>query len=212
MRLIQVTLPCGELTLEGMLHLPGSPAPYACVVVCHPHPLYGGDMENNLVVALCFTLCENEIAALRFNFRGTGRSEGSFGGGVAEQEDVKAAISFVASREDVDPAGIGLCGYSFGAIPSFLGLPPEQVQAIAAISPPISLSPLHGLKESSKPKLLISGSEDNFTPLQAFDAFFESLSKPKKRKVITGADHFWSGHEDKVAEVVSSFFVETLKI
>ena len=212
MRLIQVTLPCGELALEGMLHLPGSPAPYACVVVCHPHPLYGGDMENNIVVSVCYTLCENEIAALRFNFRGTGRSEGSFGGGVAEQEDVKAAVSFVASREDIDPEGIGLCGYSFGAIPSFLGLPPKQVQAIAAISPPLSLSPLHGLKEYSKPKLLISGSEDNFTPIQAADAFFESLSKPKKRKVITGADHFWSGYEGKVAEAVSSFFAEMLKI
>jgi alpha/beta superfamily hydrolase len=211
MRLIQVTFPCGELALEGMLHLPGSPAPYACVVVCHPHPLYGGDMENNIVVAVCYTLCEKEIAALRFNFRGTGRSEGSFGGGIAEQEDVKAAISFVASREEVDPAGIGLCGYSFGAIPSFLGLPPEQVQAMAAISPPLSLSPLYGLKESSKPKLLISGSEDNFTPIQDFDAFFESLSKPKERKVITGADHFWSGYEGEVGDSVSSFFAEMLR-
>ena len=212
MRLIQVTFPCGKLTLEGTLQIPGGSSSFPCVVVCHPHPLYGGDMENKVVVALCYSLWNAEIASLRFNFRGVGKSEGSFGGGVAEREDVNAAISFVASKEEIDQESIGLCGYSFGAIPSFLGAVSEQIQAAAAISPPLSLSPLYGLNEYSKPKLLISGSEDNFTPPQAFDAFFESLSKPKKRKVITGADHFWSGYEGKVAEVVSSFFAETLKI
>ena len=211
MRLIQVTIPCGELTLEGMLQVPGGSSPFPCVVVCHPHPLYGGDMENNVVVALCYALCESEIASLRFNFRGVGKSEGSFGGGVAEQEDVKAAISFVASREEVDAERIGLCGYSFGAIPSFLGALWEQIQAAAAISPPLSLSPLYGLKESSKPKLLISGGEDNFTPHQAFEAFFESLPEPKECQVIAGADHFWWGYEDEVGNSVSSFFVETLR-
>ncbi|MBE9502064.1 MAG: dienelactone hydrolase family protein [Chloroflexi bacterium] len=211
MKLIQVTFPCGQLTLEGVLHLPSGSAPFACVVVCHPHPLYGGDMDSNVVVAVCYALCEKGIAALRFNFRGAGGSEGSFGGGIAEREDVKAAISFVASREEVDLERIGLCGYSFGAIPSFLGALSEQIQAVAAISPPLALSPFYGLKECSKPKLLISGSEDNFTPSQTFEAFFESLPKPKEREVIAGADHFWWGHEHEVGEVVSSFFVKMLR-
>ncbi len=212
MRQTRATFPCGELTLEGMLHLPEGSAPFACVVVCHPHPLYGGDMENNVVLTVCHALCQKGIAALRFNFRGTGRSEGSFGGGTAEQEDIEAAISFVASREEVNPQRIGLCGYSFGAIPSFLSAPSEQVQAVAAISPPLSLSPLEGLKGYPKPKLLISGSEDNFTPQQAFEAFFESLPEPKEGEVIPGADHFWWNHEDEVGSRVSSFFAEMLKI
>lgn len=211
MRLIQVTIPCGELTLEGMLQVPGGSSPFPCVVVCHPHPLHGGDMENNVVIALCYALCEKEIASLRFNFRGVGKSEGSFGGGIAEREDVKAAIALVASREEVDPERIGLCGYSFGAIPSFLGALSEQIQAIAAISPPLALSPLYGLKEYSRPKLLISGSEDNFTSPQAFEAFFESLPKPKEHEVIDGADHSWEGHEDEVGERVASFFAQILR-
>ena len=211
MKLIQVTFPCGELTLEGVFHIPEGAAPFACVVVCHPHPLYGGDMDNNVVVAVCYALCKREVSALRFNFRGTGRSDGSFGGGIAEQQDVKAAISFVTSREEVDPNRIGLCGYSFGAIPSFLSSPPEQTRALAAISPPLSLSRLDGLRGCSKPKLLISGSEDNFTSVQAVEAFFESLPEPKKCELIARADHFWQGYEDEVGEGVSSFFTERLK-
>ena len=211
MKQTRVTFPCGKLTLEGILHLPQGAAPFACVVVCHPHPLYGGDMENNVVLAVCHALCQNGIAAFRFNFRGAGRSEGSFGGGIDEREDVKAAISFVASKEEVDPQRIGLCGYSFGTIPSFLGPLAGQVQAVTAISPPLSLSPLEGLEGYLKPKLLISGGEDDFTPRQAFEAFFERLPEPKERQVIIGADHFWWGHEEEVGDRVSSFFAEALR-
>ncbi len=205
-----VTFRCGQLTLEGILHLPEGSAPFACVVACHPHPLYGGDMENNVVLALCQALCQKGIAVFRFNFRGTGRSEGSFGGGVDEQEDVAAAISFVSSMADIDPKRIGLAAYSFGAVPSFSAAPPEEVQAVAAVSPPLSLSPLEGLGGYPKPKLLISGSRDNFTPLQRFEGFGQNLPEPKRYEVISGADHFWWGYEDEVGERVSSFFAEAL--
>ena len=92
----RVRFPCGQLTLEGVLHEVESPSPVPAVVICHPHPLYGGDMDNNVVVAVAMGLARDGIAALRFNFRGTGDSDGAFGGGIGEREDVSAALAFLA--------------------------------------------------------------------------------------------------------------------
>jgi hypothetical protein len=206
MKQIYVTFPCGELTLEGTYHMPEGVGPFPAVAVCHPHPLYGGSMDNNVVCAVCQALEARGIAALRFNTRGTGRSEGTFGGGVAEVEDVKAAIFFAASSEQVDPKRIGIAAYSFGAIISFSATPPEDVRAVAAISPPLVMAPLDGLKSYYGPKLLVSGDGDNFAPEQAFEGFCQSLPAPKEWEVIPGADHFWWGYEEEVGERVASFF------
>ena len=87
-----LTFQSGDLSLEGVLHLPAvTPAPG--VVVCHPHPQYGGDMENNVVVAACDWLADRACAALRFNFRGVGESDGAFDQGAGERDDVRAALA-----------------------------------------------------------------------------------------------------------------------
>ncbi len=211
MKEVHVTFPCGDLTLEGVCHLPEGSGPFAAVVVCNPHPFYGGAMDNHVVLAVCHALCERGIAAFRFNTRGVGQSQGSLGGGIAEQEDVKAAISFVASMEQIEPKVIGIAGYSFGAIPAFFATPAEEVQAVAAISPPLSVAPFEGLKNYSKPKLIISGSLDDFTPVQDLQRFGESLPEPKQCEVIPGAAHFWWGYVDQLAERVASFFANALK-
>ena len=210
MKEIRVTFPCGALTLEGVYHLPEDTGPFPAVVVCHPHPLYGGSMDNNVVYAVCQALCDKGIAALRFNTRGTGRSEGEFGGGTAEAEDVRAAIDFVASREDVDSGRIGIAAYSFGAIVSFSPTIPDEIQAVAAISPPLAMAPLEWLRSYRQPKLLVSGGGDNFTPEQAFEGFCQSLPAPKECEVIPGADHFWGGYEERLGEMVASFFASAL--
>lgn len=206
---VLVTFPCGDLTLEGILHLPPGQGPFPAVVVCHPHPLYGGSMDNNVVFAACHALCERGIVALRFNFRGVGRSEGNIGG-MGEFDDVIAAVSFVASMEEVDQDRVGVCGYSAGAIAAFSLPPQETVQAIAAISPPVSLGPLEGFRAFPRPKLIVSGSRDDFTPVEDLGRFVQSLPQPKQYEVISGADHFWWGYEEQVGERVSSFFAGAL--
>ena len=85
-----VTFRSGELTLEGLIAKPGGGAPAA--VVCHPHPLYGGSMYNNVVEAILEALWQRGFATLRFNFRGVGASEGEHSGGVGEGDDAKAAM------------------------------------------------------------------------------------------------------------------------
>jgi len=209
---IHVTFPCGELSLEGVCHLPDRSGPFPAVVVCHPHPLYGGTMDNNVVLAVCQSLRKKGIMALRFNFRGVGGSEGNPGRGVGEPDDVIAAVSFIAAMEQVDSKRIGIAGYSAGAIAAFSTMPQdERIQAIAAISPPLSFATLEGLKAFPKPKLIITGSRDEFTTTEDFERFGESLTEPKEYEVIPGADHFWWGYEERVGERAATFFASALK-
>ena len=203
--------PCGDLSLEGALHLPDSPKPFPAVVVCHPHPLYGGTMDDFVVMAVCRALLQESIAAFRFNFRGVGDSDGLHGKGVGEQEDVKAAVSYLCSYQEIDRTRIGLAGYSFGAEVVLSVAPQEErVQAVAAISPALpATSP--PLRSYVKRKFLVVGGADTFIPAERFLRLVNELSEPKEHKVIPGADHFWIGHEGEMAKGVASFFSRVLR-
>ncbi len=201
----------GGLSLEGVLSLPDGKGPSPAVVVCHPHPLHGGDMRSSVVVAICRELAQWRILALRFNFRGVGQSQGSYGEGIGEQEDVKAALSFIATQDNVDKERIGLAGYSFGAVvASEINDLQYQVQAMAAVCPPLSESGKERLKGYVKPKLIIGAGEDDVAPAQELRRLVEQLPEPKRYDVIAGADHFLSGYEHEVADKVAAFFSDAL--
>ena len=164
-------------------------------------------MANNVVFALCQALAHQSIAAFRFNFRGVGRSEGTFGGGVAEQEDVKAALTFVSSAPDINPKRTGLAGYSFGASVALpVALQDERVSLLALVSPPLTDIDWERLKECSKPKFLIVGDHDFIIPLQLFQQHVKDIPEAGQYEVITGADHFWGGYEEEVTQKVTKFF------
>jgi len=204
---VPITFPCGDITLEGVWHSPDSVDPSPAVIVCHPHPLYGGNMSNNVVVAICQALADRSIAALRFNFRGVGRSEGSFGEGIAEQEDVKAAISLVFSTPDIDNKRVGMAGYSFGAsVASPVAIQDERVRLLALVSPALSESGWKQLKDYTQPKFLVSGADDFFVPSAQFQQHVRDIPEPKQRQIVSGADHFWWGYEDELARKVTEFF------
>ncbi|MDD5288422.1 MAG: CocE/NonD family hydrolase, partial [Dehalococcoidales bacterium] len=150
-----VTFPCGGVQLEGVLHLPEGTGRFPAVVICHPHPLYGGDMDNNVVVAICSALVKSAIVCLRFNFRGAGDSGGSFGGGVGEQDDVKAALDFLANSPQIDSMRIGLAGYSFGgSVVLPVALMDSRVKQLALISPALKEAGWAQLKDYVLPKLI----------------------------------------------------------
>jgi hypothetical protein len=208
----KVEFPCGSLSLEGILSLPKGKGPFPAAVVCHPHPLYGGDMRNGIVAAVCRTLAQQSIMALRFNFRGVGQSQGSYGGAIDEQEDVRAALSFISSLDGVDKARIGLGGYSFGAVViSGMSDLREQVQAIALICLPHPSSIKHKLKDYVKPKLIVGASEDDVAPAEELLRLAEELPEPKEYEVIAGADHFLGGYKHQVADKVASFLADALQ-
>src|SRR5271168_3068545 len=121
MQEVQVTFRSGDLTLEGLIANPGGNAPAA--VVCHPHPLYGGSMYNNVVDAVVEAMGQRNWAVLRFNFRGVGSSEGEHSGGVGEAEDAVAAAGFLAEHLGLPLKQVVVAGYSFGAMATALAAP-----------------------------------------------------------------------------------------
>lgn len=205
-----VTFPAGNLLLEGVLHRPAAVAndaapstPCPAAAVCHPHPLYGGDMHNAVVVAVCDALAASGIAALRFDFRGVGASQGSHGGGIEERGDIRAAIDFLVSQPEIDSTRLFLAGYSFGALVA-LSVDDDRPRALAAISPP--LSPSFPSPHPRCPTLFVFGERDKIAPAGGLEASVIKLPEGSRVAVIRGADHFWWGQEkDAAAELVDFF-------
>jgi hypothetical protein len=202
-----ITFPSGDLTLEGVFHRPPA-APYPAAVVCHPHPQFGGDMHNSVVTAVCHALAESGIAALRFNFRGAGGSQGRFDDGVGERDDVLAALAYLRALEGVDPAKVGLVGYSFGAAVSLLAAD-EQVAALVGISPPSIGSSVPTLAIRC-PTLLIAGDRDDVAPMGWLTTLAAVIGSHCRVEVVPGADHFWWGHAEKLAHTVAGFLRDSL--
>ncbi len=209
MTVIVQTFYSGKLNLEGVLQMPreyGDQLPG--VVLCHPHPLYGGEMNNNVVVAVSRVLSERGIAAFRFNFRGVGLSEGVFDDGVGEQDDLRAALAALAELPEVNPDRLGVMGYSFGGMVALAaGKSCEQVQAIAAVSPVITPGLMQGLV---KPAYFICGTNDHVVSTDLLIREAEGMVPPGQVEIIRGVDHFWVGHETDMAGKVAAFFAGTL--
>jgi alpha/beta superfamily hydrolase len=205
----EIMFPCGDISLEGQLLLPVGGGISPAVVVCHPHSLYGGNMDNSIVHGVCEALGRDSIASLRFNFRGVGKSGGRFADGLGEQEDVRAALSLLEGREEIDSSRLGLCGYSFGTM---VGIPvadaDPRIQALAGISPFFVFPGL--LKSFTSPKYFICGSDDSFANPVGLEKTIGELPEPKEYEIISGADHFWWGYEEQVGVKVSGFFVGSL--
>jgi alpha/beta superfamily hydrolase len=195
------------IVLEGIFERPKGETPFPAVAVCHPHPLYGGDMYNNVVSVICQALAQESIATLRFNFRGVGRSEGSHEEGVGEQDDVRAALDFLEARDDVDKRRMGLAGYSFGTrVVMPVALREQKVRAVALVSPFLDNADWERLKTYAVPKLFICGGEDIFISPHKVKRLAGEAAPPSECEVIFGADHFWCGFEGKIARKVSAFF------
>jgi|WetSurMetagenome_2_1015567.scaffolds.fasta_scaffold56015_3 uncharacterized protein len=168
-------------------------------------------MDNNVINAICEALTARSILSLKFNFRGVGGSEGTFRDGKDELSDVNAAISFVETQKEIDRGRIGLAGYSAGSAWGLTtGCQDARIKAMAGISPPLSMFNFSCLEKCSKPKLMISGTEDNLIPVTPFQSFCNTLPDIKECHTIEGADHLWWGFESNIAKIVADFFKRTL--
>jgi len=207
----QIEFPCHDITLEGVLALPEGNGPFGLVVVCHPHPLYGGNMYNNVVHAVCEKIGGQGLAWLKFNFRGVGKSGGRFGGGLGEKDDARAAISFAEKQAKIDASRMGICGYSFGSTVAFaVAVEDVRIQAVAGISP--FVQPADLLDHYTKPKLFVSGANDDFVDPQSLTQLVSKLPRPKECVIYPGGDHFWGESEETMAEKVSRFFKESFEL
>jgi uncharacterized protein len=200
----RVTFESGGLVLEGMIALPASAGPHRGAVVCHPHPLYGGSMYNNIVDAVLDALWSRGFATLRFNFRGVGASQGEFDNGRGETDDALAAVRFLTGRDGVLTDGAVLAGYSFGAMVAVRAAAREpSVAAIVAIALPVGMTDPSALGSISKAILLLAGDQDSYCPAKHLTALAERLGPSAQLKIIPGADHFFTGHESEITAAVS---------
>ncbi|MFX1420084.1 MAG: alpha/beta hydrolase [Promethearchaeota archaeon] len=196
-----------EIELEAEYFQSNSNTKNPAIIICHPHPQYGGNMFNNVVSGVFTTLINNDISCLRFNFRGVGRSRGKFSGGLGEINDVKACIDFLINEKNF--AKVIICGYSYGAAIGCSAINySDKVIGYISISFPWDFmgARYKELSQSKKPKLFIQGNRDNIAYYEQFKEHFESYDDPKVSKIIDGADHFYWGYEEQISSEILSFY------
>jgi uncharacterized protein len=189
-----------ELTLEGMIARPSSKVQRGAIV-CHPHPLYGGSMFNNVVESALEAMWRLGWATLRFNFRGVGQSEGEHSGGSGEADDAAAAVRFLAAELASAPQTIALAGYSFGAMAAMNAaskLP--DLCGLILIALPLRIAQADGLKHLKMPIVLAAGDHDDYCPPAQLQALQQVLGSHAQLKIINGADHFFGGYETELSE------------
>lgn len=199
--------------LEGALHLPEGAGPFPCAVVCHPHPQYGGSMDVPLVVALARGLERAGWAALRFNFRGVGHSQGDYDEGRGEVEDVEAAVAYLRAHDAMRDGPLALVGYSFGA---WVALEAARragpVAAVAAVALPLWRMPEGWLADLDVPKLFVAGDRDTVCPVAQLKTWAGTLPGITEIAILTRADHYLAGREGQVADEVARFLNAHAKI
>jgi alpha/beta superfamily hydrolase len=200
-----VTFASGELTLEGLLGKPEGLEAVRGGVVCHPHPLYGGSMCNNVVDAVLEAMWKLGWATLRFNFRGVGQSEGDHGGGKGEADDAIAAVEFLGSRAGVERQGIVLAGYSFGAMAALSAAPRiKDLGALVLVALPMRMADPVALGELSRPIVLAAGDNDSYCPAAQLETVHKALGARSQLKIIEGTDHFFGGYEKELAAAIGA--------
>jgi hypothetical protein len=204
--------PAGQL--EALLNSGAADAKYAAVV-CHPHPVYGGTLHNKVVFHAMKALNNLGMPVLRFNFRGAGLSHGDHDQGAGEIDDVRTALDWLDQEFQLP---IVFAGFSFGAAVGLRAAAPDaRVPLLISLGTPISpvdsRSYDYGfLVSSTKPKLFVSGSRDQFASPDRLQGLVQSLPEPKKLVIIEAADHFFEGRLREMREAVESWTKETLHL
>ncbi len=201
-----------SLELEGVLSLPegGGPIPGA-VALCHAHPALGGSMEEPVILAMARELAAHGIASLRFNFRGVGKSGGSFSNGEEEPQDVAAALDLLAAWPGLDGKRLGVAGYSFGALAVLKGFDRlKKARAFVFVSPPLSALPESPVGKDKRPRLFLVGERDRLVGAGLLRQKAALFAQPAPVEVTPGADHVWRGREALVGQRVGAFFAQEL--
>jgi uncharacterized protein len=197
--------PAGRL--EALLNA-GSASPTHVAMVCHPHPVYGGTLHNKVVFHAMKALNSFGFPVLRFNFRGTGLSEGEHAKGVGEVEDVRVGLDWL-EREFALP--IVFAGFSFGAAVGLRAAYNDpRVTALIGLGLPAvpiedRIYDFEFLRDCKKPKLFVSGSRDQFGPAGKLEALVDTFAEPKKLVRIEAGDHFFEGRLREMRETIETW-------
>ncbi len=186
--------------IEGRLASGGACA----VVVTHPHPLYGGDMDNDVVTAIAEAFEQTGHTTLRFNFRGVGRSEGRYSDGLGEQEDVCAAVDYL---KDCGYTDVELSGYSFGtwvnALCAGSRLPDIPMTMVA---PPAAFMDFDPVSNLTGLRSVVTGSRDDIAPPDRLKRLVALWNPNARLEILSGADHFFFGYREALIDRLVGLF------
>ena len=200
----EIAGPAGPL--EALLDEPAG-EPRAVAVFGHPHPLHGGTMHTKALYQAAKAMPRIGVAALRFNFRGVGRSAGTFDSGPGEQEDFKAAIAFVSERFRDLP--VWAAGMSFGSwVAMTVGAQDSRVSLLLGIAPPVDRYDFDALRTCTLPKFLIHGEEDELISIKEIRRFYSHIPEPKELVTIEHADHLFEGKTTMVGDAVEGLLAD----
>ena len=194
----QLTGPAG--TLQALIEVtPAAPRYFA--VVCHPHPLHGGTLQNKVVYMLARTLLQQGVAAIRFNFRGVGASTGQFDEGQGEVADALAVIAYGRARWP--DAGLVLAGFSFGGMVAAQATASARPRWLVTVAPAVRLL-TRPLPQPECPWLLIQGDADDVVDPREVSAWAASFAPPPTLRLLPGVGHFFHGRLQDLQQAVAS--------
>ena len=195
--------PAGQL--ETRLEFPDDAveAPRVFGVSCHPHPLYGGTMDNKVTHVLARAMNECGAPCFRFNFRGVGASAGVFDNGRGEADDLAAVIA--EGRRRFPGAALWLGGFSFGAFVALRGAEKAAPEKLMAIAPPVARFELGTVVHPDCDWLLVQGNADDVVPPDAVLAWAKEQPRQPLLHVMAGAGHFFHGRLHELKPLLLDF-------
>ncbi|HUT52715.1 MAG TPA: alpha/beta fold hydrolase [bacterium] len=231
-----VQVASGGLMLEGRFRpraVKRGESGGAGAVICHPHPRFGGSMDNNVVCALEDHLASLGVATLCFNFRGVGGSQGEWDEMRGEVDDVLGALTWLAKRPELDAGRIGLAGYSFGGLMAAYACArigkaageraarnnhgsDFRVKALALVSP---MPPARGWEAEKElmpmyakppPAIIIAGTADRFCPVKSAQDLAVRIGPEARLVILEGVDHFYGEREDEAGKNCAEFMARSL--
>ncbi|HUL17955.1 MAG TPA: alpha/beta fold hydrolase [Steroidobacteraceae bacterium] len=204
----RVTLPGPAGGLEALIETPAdaAAAPRAFAVVCHPHPLHGGTLDNKVVYTVARALQQLGAPAIRFNFRGVGASAGTYDGGHGESEDALAVIAWGRARWP--DAALWLGGFSFGGAVAFLAAAAARPARLVLVAPGVTKINVTHTPPPACPWLVIQGDADDVVPADFVLSWAHGIVPAPETAILAGAGHFFHGRIHELRDAVLRFMAQ----
>ena len=191
--------------IELRIDLPAA-APRAVAVCCHPHPLFGGTLTNKVIHTVARSFTAQGAAAVRFNFRGVGASQGAHDDGIGETDDLVTVADWARSRWPDLPLWLG--GFSFGSYVALRGAARLAPALLVTVAPPVGRWDFSSIAAPTCPWLVVQGSEDELVPAAGVVAWAQALQPAVRISMLDGATHFFHGRLHELQDAVSAFVVD----
>jgi uncharacterized protein len=204
----RVTLsgPAGDI--EARIETPhGLERITAFAVICHPHPVYGGTLDNKVVYSLARAFHDVGVPTIRFNFRGVGQSAGSFADGIGETDDALAVVA--AGREKWPDAALWLGGFSFGGAVAIRAAAVTNPARLVTVAPSIRRVPLDGVTMPTCPWLIVQGDRDELVNYTEVMEWASKLAHPPEIALLPGVEHFFHGKLNELRDAITAFARKT---